>query len=374
MVSVIMPVYNNETYVGKAIESVLNQTIKDLELIIVNDGSIDNTENIIKSYNDYRIRYYYQNNSGPGAARNYGMSLAKGEFIAFIDSDDMYKENKLQEQMNFLINNEKYSLVYCEAEIIDSDGNYISNIKSDSNYTEKEDMHAFMLFRQVIPVLPAIMIRHECYDLGFRYDGSLFRGDDYDFVLKLSEKFNFYYIPLNLYKYRRHDKNITNLQSKMEEGELKVLSQYTDEDFIRKVNKSNFSELEKNLLLAKIFIKVSKYDKALEILNDIKHKFNSSLVWFYIGNCNYIAQNYEQAINCYSKAIDIDNSMAEAYNNMGCAYFNVDTKKAIEAFKKAKLVRTEYKDAEYNILQFNSAQKKYKLTMRELRKSLMIYN
>lgn len=374
MISVIMPVYNNETYVSKAIESVLNQTIKDLELIIINDGSTDNTESVIKNYNDDRIKYYYQKNSGPGAARNYGMSLSKGEFIAFIDSDDMYKPNKLEEQLYFLSNNSQYSLVYCEAEVIDSDGNYVADVKSDSNYTIKEDMHAFMLFRQVIPVLPAIMIRRESYDAGFKYDESLFRGDDYDFVLKLSEKFNFYYLPLNLYKYRRHTKNITNEQAKMEDGELKVLSQYSDEDFINKVNASNFSEFDKSLLLAKIFIKLSKYNKAIEILNQIKDKFNSPLVWFYMGNCNYVNNDYKNAINCYTKSVDIDSNMAEAYNNMGCAYAKLNNGKALESFNKALSIRPEYKDVQYNISEIQNNKNNYKITMRELRKSLMIYN
>lgn len=382
MVSVIMPVYNNETYVGKAIESVLNQTIDDLELIIIDDGSTDNTKNVIRSYNDNRIKYYYQRNLGPGAARNYGMSLSKAKFIAFIDSDDMYKPNKLEEQLHFLTNNSQYGLVYCEAEVIDSDGNHLGDVKSDSNYTNKEDMHAFMLFRQVMPAVAAIVIRRECYEAGFRYDENLFGGEDYNFVLKLSEKFNFYYLPLNLYKYRRHNKNITNEQAKMEEGELKVLSQYSDEDFINKVNASNFSELDKNLLLAKIFIKLSKYNKSMEILNQIKDKFDSPLIWFYIGNLNYINKDYKNAIKYYIrstgmnqyKLVESHSCTAESYNNMGCAYANLNNDKALEFFNKALFIRPEYKDAQYNISQIKSNKNDFKITVRELRKSLMIYN
>lgn len=143
MVSVIMPVYNNEKFVSQAVQSVLNQTISDLELIIIDDGSTDGTRNVIESFSDERIKYHYQENAGPGAGRNNGMSLSKGEFIAFIDSDDMYKPNKLERQIEFLKENPQYGLVYCEAEVIDAQGNFVANVKADSNYTNKEVTNSY---------------------------------------------------------------------------------------------------------------------------------------------------------------------------------------------------------------------------------------
>ncbi len=94
-VSVIMPAYNHEKYVGEAIESVLNQLFTDLELIIINDGSTDGTEKVIRRYDDNRIKYYYQDNSGAHNALNKGLSLAKGEYISIINSDDVYHPDRL---------------------------------------------------------------------------------------------------------------------------------------------------------------------------------------------------------------------------------------------------------------------------------------
>lgn len=375
MVSVIMPVYNGEKYIKFAIDSVLNQTLKDFEFIIVNDGSKDNTENIIKSYKDERIKYYYKKNSGPGIARNFGMSLAKGEFIAFIDSDDIYMPNKLEEQVKALTNNKSSGLLYCDIEIINHEGEHISYIKDEFRYTRKEDIRAYMLFRQIIPSPPSIMIRYECYKNGYRYGGNSFMAEDYEFFLNLSKEFEFYYLPLMLYKYRKHEFNLTNDLIKTQQLEIDVLKKYSDDDIINIVNYSNFPDLEKGLLIAKIFIKIGRYSKALEILEILKNIYNSALVWFYLGNCYYIKNDYENSIKCYTKAINLDNTMVENNNNRGCAYakiFNHD--KAKQDFEKAIDKRANYMDASYNIKIVDEPVDNYKITLRELRKNLMPYN
>lgn len=88
LVSVIVPVYNNEDRIQRCLYSILNQTYKNIELIVVNDGSTDESEKRILSINDNRIIYYYQDNSGPSVARNYGIEHAKGDYLMFVDSDD----------------------------------------------------------------------------------------------------------------------------------------------------------------------------------------------------------------------------------------------------------------------------------------------
>lgn len=96
-VSVILCVYNEERYVSQAIESILNQTLKDFELIIINDGSTDATLDIINAYDDERIRIINQENIGLGASRNKGLRIAKGDYVTFLDGDDWFSENALKE-------------------------------------------------------------------------------------------------------------------------------------------------------------------------------------------------------------------------------------------------------------------------------------
>lgn len=112
MISVIMPTYNRADLIDKSIMSVLQQTYKDIELIIVDDGSTDNTKEIVSGIRDARCKYFYQENKGACAARNYGIDLAQGEYIAFQDSDDTWREDKLEKQLEVLQNND-YDLVFC---------------------------------------------------------------------------------------------------------------------------------------------------------------------------------------------------------------------------------------------------------------------
>ena len=95
-VSIILPVFNGEKFIKKAIESVLNQSLNDFELIIINDGSTDSTLDIINSFEDNRIRIINQNNEGPGKARNNGLKIALGDYIMFLDADDWFCEDALE--------------------------------------------------------------------------------------------------------------------------------------------------------------------------------------------------------------------------------------------------------------------------------------
>src|SRR3972149_8504173 len=98
--SSVIPAYNHEKYVGEAIQSVLEQTFPDFELIIINDGSTDNTESEILKFKDDRIRYYSQENRGLSATLNRGIELARGEFFNFLPSDDIFYQDKIEIQLN----------------------------------------------------------------------------------------------------------------------------------------------------------------------------------------------------------------------------------------------------------------------------------
>jgi len=110
-VSVIIPTYNRASWLRGAIDSVLDQTFADFELIVVDDGSTDNTKEIVADYGD-KIRYFYQPNKGPSAARNTGIGQAKADLICFLDSDDRWIKNKLQTQVEFIRQNPLTKISY----------------------------------------------------------------------------------------------------------------------------------------------------------------------------------------------------------------------------------------------------------------------
>jgi len=124
-VTVLMPVYNAENYIGDAIKSVLEQTFIDFELLIVNDGSTDNTEKVIQSFSDPRIVLIQQARSGVGAALNTGLKFAKAEYIARFDADDVCYPHRIEIQYKFIISNPEYIVVGSAGDYMDMDGNYI---------------------------------------------------------------------------------------------------------------------------------------------------------------------------------------------------------------------------------------------------------
>ncbi len=190
-VSVIIPTYNREKVIERSVRSVLNQTYSNIEVIVVDDGSKDNTEEIVKSINDDRIIYYKQENGGASKARNTGVKLATSEYIAFHDSDDSWREDKLEKQMNYLMENPQYSMVYCDYLMHKIDGRTYA-VPGDVNVigVVEGDMFLTILVNNTIGT-PTMVLKKELFDELGGFDESLHCLEDWDFALRFSE---FYYI------------------------------------------------------------------------------------------------------------------------------------------------------------------------------------
>ncbi len=120
-ISVVVPAYNAEAFLGEALESALGQTLPPLEVIVVDDGSTDGTAAVVKSF-DSRVKYLFQQNARQAAARNTGLRRSRGGAVAFLDADDVWRNDKLEKQMNLLLSKEGLSCVYCSTQEIDSSG------------------------------------------------------------------------------------------------------------------------------------------------------------------------------------------------------------------------------------------------------------
>tara|TARA_B100000780_G_scaffold279215_2_gene256609 strand:+ start:2488 stop:3288 length:801 start_codon:yes stop_codon:yes gene_type:complete len=140
LVSIIMPNYNSEDFIHIAIESVLNQTYQNLELIIVDDLSSDNSPSVISKYaaNDHRVVPVFKiTNQGAALSRNVALDLAKGEYIAFLDSDDIWTNDKLEMQIKFMLNN-NYEFIYSYYDVISNTGDYCYNLKAPNKVTRNK--------------------------------------------------------------------------------------------------------------------------------------------------------------------------------------------------------------------------------------------
>lgn len=135
--TVLMPAYNTGLYIREAIQSILDQTFTDFEFIIINDGSKDNTLDVIRSFSDPRIKVIDQHNKGLIDTLNEGIKIAKGDIIARMDADDISYPERLEVEYNFLVEHPDYVLVGAEADVIDKDGNYLMHL-SPVGYTHEE--------------------------------------------------------------------------------------------------------------------------------------------------------------------------------------------------------------------------------------------
>lgn len=207
LVSVLMPVYNVERYLKEAIESVLHQTMSQFEFIIIDDGSSDNSKEIIAEYTkkDGRIKFSSRQNKGIVATRNELLGLAKGRYFAIMDSDDISYPNRLQEQLNFLENNKGYAIVGCQDLLVDPEGCPIMVI---NNIFDHDKIDAANLRTDNFQTLNAYMAVTELVRDAGGYRSEVVYAEDRDLFLRLAEIGKVSVLPDVLYKYRQHYQSV----------------------------------------------------------------------------------------------------------------------------------------------------------------------
>lgn len=181
MISVVIPTFNRSAFLKKAIGSVLSQSYQDFELIVIDDGSEDDTSRVVASF-DSGIKYIKQKNKGPAAARNLGIKNSKGEFIAFLDSDDWWNHSKLGIQFKAMQENPEYAISHTE-EVWYRNGELL-------NQKQKHRKHHGYIFDKCLPMcavsMSTVMARREIFDNVGLFDEGLPCCEDYDFWLRAS--------------------------------------------------------------------------------------------------------------------------------------------------------------------------------------------
>ena len=201
-VSVILPTYNRAHQVGRAIQSVLDQTYQDFEIIVVDDASTDNTEEVVQGFTDERVGYIRQKeNAGAGAARNIGIQLSQGDYIAFQDSDDEWLPEKLEKQIEvFKTVSAKVGVVYTDMLRIHSDGR--AEYWNSPTLTDGCIIDAKKLEYQVLNIgIQSTLIKKECFKKAGVFDEKFPRFIDLELFIRLSKHFGFYHIQEPLVKY-----------------------------------------------------------------------------------------------------------------------------------------------------------------------------
>lgn len=269
LVSIILPVYNAEKFLYDSLNSVINQSYSNLEIIVIDDGSTDNSLSIIKCFNDRRIKVISRENRGLIYSLNEGLNIAKGNYIARMDADDIARADRIETQLNFLLKNKNVSVVGSYANIIDEYGINIGiKKKASSNFTIKTICFFGSPF-----IHPTIMFNRALIKEQLYYSNEFIHAEDYELWARLvvCEKFKFYNIKDTLLDYRIVN---TSVSRKYETQQKK-----SHQDIIKKYFLINAQHLDINkmssLLKATILHQKLSLKILPQILYIIRKKINS---------------------------------------------------------------------------------------------------
>ena len=273
LISVVIPAFNSEKTIQETIESVLNQTWKNLELIVINDGSKDSTLDIITSIKDPRLKVFSYPNAGVAASRNRGTSIAQGEFISFIDADDLWTKDKLEAQFKALQDNPQAAVAYSWTDHIDSNSQFI---RTGARYLENGDVYAELLISNFVANGSNVLIRTEALQTVGGFDKSFTPAEDWDMYLRLATRYHYVVVPLPQILYRITSTSASSNVFKMESVCLRIIKQHYSQgaDSLQSGKKQSLLNLYRYLIY-KLFEEQTGREKGLK---------SAKLLWLYLKN------------------------------------------------------------------------------------------
>nr|WP_319775851.1 glycosyltransferase [uncultured Sphaerochaeta sp.] len=230
-VSVIVPTYNRAHLLGQTVHSVLNQTYADFELVIVDDGSEDDTASMVSRISDSRIKFFQKGNGGISSARNLGIRRSEGRYLAFLDSDDIWLPELLAQEVPVLDNSPAYGAVYARSQYMSEHGRLLPQIDGSRERFPGDPM-ASMLYGYFVST-PTVLVRRECFDRVGCFDENLVGREDYDMFLRIARHYRYCFIDRILARIRIHGERISCLDSReyipVVSGRLKLIEKaYAD--------------------------------------------------------------------------------------------------------------------------------------------------
>jgi glycosyltransferase involved in cell wall biosynthesis len=267
LVSVIIPNYNYASYVCEAVDSALQQTYDNIEVVVVDDGSKDNSREILERYG-YKITVISQPNAGVSAARNAGVKHSSGKFVAFLDADDVWLAEKIEKQVDLFESEKDLGLVHVGVEEFDTHGNIL---KTRLDGMSGHVSHELLLFER--PVVlgggSGLMIPREVFDEAKGFDLELLTSADWDFFYRIGRRHKIGFVSEVLLRYRIHNSNmhgnIQRMEREMSYGFEKAFDEKSAD--IQSIKRTAYANLHK--VLAGSYFRTGEYAKFL------RHSFRS---------------------------------------------------------------------------------------------------
>ncbi|MCR8660523.1 glycosyltransferase family 2 protein [Paenibacillus endoradicis] len=378
-ISAVIPAYNAEHYIEKAVLSIVNQTDPVHEIIIVDDGSNDRTVDIVnRLQQQYKyIQLFQQTNAGASAARNNGISKASGNWILLLDADDECDADLIR-KYNEKINEEKYAAIYSGFVQINETGEQISDTISGYELLGEEGFCQMFLRNPIISPSSSVIKKSVFYQLeGF--DTTIKYVEDVDYWLRiLLNGMNIGYISQPLSFIRRHLNNTTANINSTREGEKRLLNKFGLPALQKAVYARKYAVEDNHLDYISFLMRYEKWQEAKQLLATLNIESSHSRYVSYLFTKALVALHFEEylvAQEIYLSVITRDATHGAALNNIGVLYaMNGQLEDARELLQQAFQHFPEYMDAKHNIEQLDVENPIYRFTKRELRKNLLRYS
>lgn len=286
LVSVIIPTHNRADLIGRAIESVLKQTYKMIEIIVVSDGSTDNTKNVVSEYaeKDHRIQFieYFPGGNG-NIARNRGIEASKGEYIAFLDDDDEWMPNKLTKQLEIFSNNGNVGLVYTGVHIIYTE----ENIEYAHTGGPNGNLSKSILFGNVIGTTSTVLIKRHILELSGNFDTELKAVQDFDLWIRICQLCDIGIVReelINYYNYSASNQISSNTDKYIDSYKY-IFNKY--EELYQKLSKEELITRDANILIGianRCIRNESGKDGRYYLLQAFKKKKSFKIIGLYLAS------------------------------------------------------------------------------------------
>lgn len=247
LISVVIPVYNGEKTIRETVESILNQSLSDFELIVINDGSQDSTLEIVSSLQDSRLKVFSYPNAGLAASRNRGIAQASGDYISFIDADDLWTSDKLEAQFKVLQANSHAAVAYSWTDFIDESSQFLHQ---GSHITVNGNVWANLLVANFLDNGSNPLIRRQALTEVGGFDESLKAAEDWDMYLRLAAHYHFVAVSSPQILYRVSVNSMSAHVDKQEAESLKVIERAFNQapESIQHLKKATLANLYKYLI------------------------------------------------------------------------------------------------------------------------------
>ena len=274
LISVIIPTYNSDKYICEAIDSVFNQSYSDYEIIVIDDGSTDNTKTIIQ--NKYAsIRYHYVENNGVAAARNLGILMAQGEFIAFLDADDKWLPTKLEKQITCFQNDDKLGMVFTENSFFNDRGVTKGRVNKRDSLMQGDIVRNIFLKSYV--ATPTVMVRKSVFEAVGLFEEELVVAEDDNMWMRIGMKYSIELIDETLAQCRITDGSLSRKKHSIYHGvrnHMQVIrSKYPD--IYQRLGESAINVKYAELLFSEGYCSFSHYD-----YKDARSNFIKSYLYY----------------------------------------------------------------------------------------------